>query len=139
MKVRFPKKSFDAVVLIDVLEHLKKQDGRIILAQAQEWARKKIIVNTPNGFFEQQPKNGNPLELHQSGWTKEEMENRGFSSHGMAGWKFLRGKAKDNRQDILSTVRFWPRPLWFIILTFTQALTYYFPQASFEIFYVKKI
>lgn len=49
----FPEDSFDAVIMIEVLEHLPKKVGYEILKKAEKWARKKVIVSTPNGYFPQ--------------------------------------------------------------------------------------
>ena len=50
LNLDFPKNSFDAVILIEVLEHLTKKDGQKILKLANKWAKKKIIISTPNNF-----------------------------------------------------------------------------------------
>ena len=41
----FPRKSFDAVIMIEVLEHLPKNIGLEILKKASVWAKKKVIIS----------------------------------------------------------------------------------------------
>jgi len=142
-RVDFKPKSFDAVITIDVLEHLEKEQGRKLLEKAEKWARKKVIVSTPNGYLPQKNIDKNPFQLHRSGWTVEEMKNLGYKAYGMAGWKFLRREnisQKVNQEgDIFSTIRFKPKIFWLIVSELTQAITYYFPKLAFEVFYVKDI
>jgi cyclopropane fatty-acyl-phospholipid synthase-like methyltransferase len=49
-KVEFEPKSFDAVVVLDVLEHLSKEDGYKLIEKMERWARQKVIIFTPNGY-----------------------------------------------------------------------------------------
>lgn len=140
-KVNFEPKSFDAVIMIDVLEHLEKGQGRKLLEKVEKWARKKVIVSTPNGYLPQKSLDRNPLQTHRSGRTVEEMKNLGYKAHGMAGWKFLRRENISEKVkqggDIFSTMRFRPKEFWLIISELTQLITYYFPKLAFEVFYVK--
>ncbi len=55
----------------------------------KKWARKKIIITTPNRYLWQ---DGyiNSMQEHKSGWTVEELQNLGFKVFGMNGWKNLR-------------------------------------------------
>lgn len=55
--------------MIDVLEHLSKEEGLKILEKAEKWAKKKIIVTTPNGYFPMEEVDENILERHLYRWT----------------------------------------------------------------------
>lgn len=140
-KLDFQTKSFDAIILIDVLEHLKKDQGRKLLEKAEKWARKKVIVSTPNGYLPQKSIDRNLLQTHRSGWGIEGMKNLGYKAYGMAGWKFLRGenisKNINQKGKIFATIRLRPKEFWLIISELTQSIIYYLPEFAFEIFYVK--
>ncbi len=138
----FPEGSFDAVIMVDILEHLSKEEGKKLLAKAEKWANKKIIINTPNGFIGQLGIDNNPYQKHQSGWTYEEMKTNDFKCWGLAGLKILR-KNKDKNSsmgdDLTVSIRFNPKIFWFLIATFSQIFTYYFPKYAFEIFCTKDV
>lgn len=141
-KVKFRPKSFDSVILIDVLEHLKKEQGKKLLKKAEKWAKKKVVFSTPNGYLPQRNIDKNPFQAHRSGWRVRELEKLGYKAYGMAGWKFLRGENISEKVkqegDIFTTIRFRPKSFWLIISELTQAITYYLPTQAFEVFYVKK-
>lgn len=122
-KVSFPKKSFDAVIALDVLEHLPKNDGEKLLRKMENWARKKVILNTPNGFYPQKDKDHNSYQRHLSGWQIFELTKRGYEAKGIAGLKQLEAR----------------RNVFFVISALSQIFTYFFPKMAFEVFYVKKI
>lgn len=139
--VDFPAQSFDAVILIEVIEHLPKEVGRELLKKAEKWAKKKIIVSTPNGFWPQRTRDKNVLQKHLSGWSLEEMKKLGFHCRGLAGFKFLRNEVwPEERQDnFLASIKKRPKFFWFIIATLSQLFTYLFPKSAFELFCVKKL
>ncbi|MCM8782481.1 MAG: class I SAM-dependent methyltransferase [Candidatus Omnitrophica bacterium] len=119
--------SFDAVVLIEVLEHLDKDKGKRLLEKIEQWAKKKVLISCPNGYLPQGPQRGNPYQVHRSGWDIEEMTSRGYKAYGMVG---LRWKP--------SRFLFFPLALWAVISVMLQNLTYRFPKMAFEVFYVKE-
>lgn len=137
MSVSFDEKSFDAVIMIDVIEHLSKDDGFILLERAKKWARKKIVILTPNGFVPQYSqssenyadKKDNVLQEHQSGWTVNDFDSLGFKVWGINGIKWLR---KDHAALIFKPVLFW-----IIISNITQKIAYYLPKTAFHLFAVK--
>jgi len=140
-QLKLPKKSFDAVIIIDVLEHLPKKAGLEILKKTQNWARKKVIVTTPNGFVDQKEIDSNPHQKHLSGWTNKEMNKLGFKGYGLAGIKWLRTERVEDtaNSDLTSSIRFQPKFFWFIIASLSQIFTYRFPKLAFEFFCVKRL
>lgn len=80
---RFGEDAFDVVQACCVLEHLERADGEKFLADAARVARRAVLIFTPLGFQpspaeERDPHN--PYQKHLSGWTREELEARGFET-----------------------------------------------------------
>lgn len=67
-EIDFPEDSFDAVIMIEVLEHLSKKTGKDIIKKASKWTRKKVIISTPNGYFSMDAVDKNNFQRHLSGW-----------------------------------------------------------------------
>ncbi|MDA8161788.1 MAG: methyltransferase domain-containing protein [Desulfobacteraceae bacterium] len=137
----FPDKSVDAVIMIDVLEHLPEALGYQILKKAERWARKKIIVSSPNGFIEQSALDDNELQRHLSGWNYARMKSLGFRCRGMAGPKWLRREVEGGTMgdDLLASIRFRPRVFWFVISSLLQPVCFFAPKFAFSLFSVKTI
>jgi len=85
-----PPKSFDTVVAFDLIEHLTKEDGLILIKDMSNVAKNKIIIYTPNGFLPQPAHDNNPFQEHISGWSFDEMKKLGFKVYGINGHKKLR-------------------------------------------------
>ena len=129
--VEFPDRSFDAVVMLDVLEHLTKEEGEDLLRKMSRWARKKVVIFTPNGFLHQEEYDGNPYMEHRSGWTSAEMGALGFRVYGVRGFKSWVAHFfhhDDDKPGLLSR-----------LLDLSQIVTYHMPAKAFQIFAVKKI
>ncbi|MCB1189587.1 MAG: methyltransferase domain-containing protein [Flavobacteriales bacterium] len=136
----FPKDSFDAVIMIEVLEHLPEKTGYEILKKIELWAKKKIIVSSPNGFIAQKEVDGNPLQKHLSGWDVDKMKSLGFRSRGLAGLKALRQEVQNDTMgdDLLNSIRYRPKVFWFLFTTLSQIIVYYYPKLAFGLFNVKE-
>lgn len=139
-ELNFAENSFDAVIMIEVLEHLPENIGTEIVKKAEKWAKKKVIISSPNGFINQKEVDRNPLQKHLSGWDLSRMKKLGFESRGLAGWKFLRQEVENDTMgdDLTTSIRFRPKLFWFLIATLSQTMTYFFPRLAFELFSVKK-
>ena len=81
--------SVDSIFLIDVIEHLSKDEGLEILNQCRRIVRRQIAVFTPLGFVPQEFEDeehdawglsGTDLQRHRSGWTPDDFGE---------GWGFL--------------------------------------------------
>jgi len=130
-KIDFGKKSFDAIIALEVIEHLTKEEGYELIRKMEKWARKKIIISTPNGYIWQNGYDNNPLQEHKSGWSVEELEKLGFRVKGISGWKKLRGYK--------GSIRYEPNFFWKIISDLTRLIVYYCPKLAFQLFCVKEI
>ena len=139
-EVDFPENSFDAVIMIEVLEHLPKDAGIEIIKKAEKWARKKVVVTCPNGFLPQKELDDNPMQKHLSGWKLSEMKKIGFKCRGLAGLKCLRQEVEDSSMgdDMTTTIKYRPKIFWFVIATISQIFTFYYPKYAFELFSVKR-
>lgn len=142
-KAKFPAKSFDAVILIDVLEHLTKKQGEVILKSAEKWARKKVVIYTPNGFFSLKNIDDNPYQSHLSGWVPRELKKRGYRVWGMEGFRFLWGnkksKSKSGKDVLTVDVKYWPRLFWRAMAELTELVTYFHPEWSSSLFATKAL
>lgn len=71
----------DTVYLIDVIEHLTKEEGEELLARTEKIAKKQIIIFTPLEYIEQKSLpgnkdawgyNGTDWQEHKSVWTPDD-------------------------------------------------------------------
>lgn len=129
-RIGFKLKSFDAVIAVEVLEHLTKEEGTDFLHRMEEWATKKVVVTTPNGYVAQDPYDQNPLQEHRSGWDVDALRSLGFQVRGSAGWKALRGYK--------GYVKYRPAFLWERVSDLTQPLVYHFPRLASQLIAVKR-
>lgn len=130
-KINFKPKSFDAVICIEVLEYMDKEEGLELIQKMEEWASKKIIITTPNGFIFQDTYDDNPFQEHKSGWSVEDFKKLGFEVHGLGGWKKIRGYG--------GTIKYKPYIFWRIVSDLTQKMTYRVPKLAFQLFAVKRL
>ncbi len=101
-----------------------------MIKKIEKWARKKIIIFTPNGLLWQDGYDNNSLQKHKSGWSVEELEKLGFRVYGINGWKKLRGYK--------ASIKYKPTRLWSIISDLTQKITYKNPKFAFQLLAVKR-
>jgi hypothetical protein len=123
--------SFDAVVALDLLEHLEKDDGEALLATLERIAGRRVVVFTPNGFVPQDDLGGSSWQRHRSGWTATELRCHGYRVVGMQGLRPLRGALGD--------VRWRPRRLWLLVSDLSQPLARRVPTLAYHLLAVKEL
>jgi 2-polyprenyl-3-methyl-5-hydroxy-6-metoxy-1,4-benzoquinol methylase len=124
-------KCFDAVIGLEVLEHLTKDEGHALIRKMETWARKKVIITTPNEYLWQDAHHDNLLQEHKCGWSADELQELGFKVFGMGGWKKLRGYK--------GSVKYTPAFVWERISDLSQKITYHCPRLAFQLFATKEI
>ena len=80
----FADNSLDSIFLLDVIEHLDKEEGLQVLAQCERVAREQIIIFTPYGFMQQHINpsekdgwglSGHDFQEHRSGWLPSDFSS----------------------------------------------------------------
>lgn len=77
---------FDVVCAFDVIEHLSKSEGYLLIYEMMRISKSVSLINTPNGFLLQPPDTANPFMAHVSGWSYKEFRQMGFNvrvHHGL--------------------------------------------------------
>lgn len=127
----FGKKKFDAVIALDIIEHLEKKQGYELIKKMSKLAAKRVIIMTPNGFYKQEPYEGNTYQIHRSGWNIDDFLTLGFTVRGIRGLKWLRGE--------YATLRWKPWVAWGIISVLSEPFVYFFPRLAYQLFAVKEV
>lgn len=130
----FKSKSFDCVVATEIIEHLIKADGLVMINQMEEVAKEKIFLTTPNGFLPTYAgPDDNPEESHLSGWHAGELKELGFKVYGLGGlklfWTIKSGKA----------MRKSPQKLYALLAGITELFLFRHPGTAFQLFGVKEV
>ena len=78
-----PEAKTDSIYLLDVIEHMDKDEGWEVIRLAIVAARVQVVVYTPEGFMEQDEDHwemgGDVWQKHRSGWVPEDF----------GGWKTI--------------------------------------------------
>ena len=139
ININFEENSFDAVMIMDVIEHLSKEDAIKIIERANKWARKKVIITTPNGFYPAYGDHENILQTHLSGFDCKELQNLGFKVYGINGLKILWADEVNRREQILikDGIKIRPYVLGVFLVALSQLFTYFLPNYAFTLYSIK--
>jgi SAM-dependent methyltransferase len=130
-EIEFKDKSFDAVLMLRVIEHMEKTDGKAMIRKCSRWAGKKVIIIAPNGYLPQDEYDNNPFLKHKSAWSIDDFISEGFVVYGINGWIKLRGYR--------GLPRIKPRLLGEFLSDMTQMVTFNHPKLAFQLLAVKNI
>ncbi len=127
------KSKYEVVFFSQVIEHVTRDYGEKILDEIEKLAKKRIVVGTPRGFMEQPHEflDGNPYQVHKSGWTIEDFTARGYKVHGVGFWPIWSyhglGRNANTFETILSN----------IISYLISPLIYFFPTLGAGVIAIK--
>ena len=136
--MKFNDNSFDLVISCDVLEHLPKHDGYLMLYEIERIALDRAFIFSPNGFLKQSPNVGNTHNAHISSWSPKEMRNFKWQNHrGHSGFRFLFGTYGHPR---FSSTNIFLNRILLILLNMTRVSVTRTPSVafSFSSIFVKK-
>ena len=123
----FRHSSFDAVLLLDLVEHLHKSEAMELIRNCERIARKLCVIFTPNGFAPQASYDDNPWQEHKCGFTVEELARMGYHIRGYNGWRSLR------QPDTPPRPRWWPPYVWQIVINMSQHVVVERPRHAFQL------
>lgn len=128
---QFSDSHFDMVIASDLIEHLSKEDGYILLYEMERLANKICFIFTPNGFVYQRPEPNNPFNAHISGWTKETLKRFGWKDlRGHSGFRVFFGVYGLRRfQSKIKVVNY----LWIACLLLSQIIVFRVPSLSYAL------
>jgi hypothetical protein len=129
----FRERSVDVVTLLQIVEHLPKPVASDLIAAAERVARRKVIITTPNGFVRQEAYDDNPFQEHLSGWSIDDLRQRGYKVLGMEGPKMARRRES---AEVLFPQRFLSV---FISFGLCEGYLENRPQHAFQLFAVKSV
>ncbi len=69
-------KDYDLVLLIDVLEHFDKSEGKALTEFLISY-NKGVLISTPKQWNRQDAVFGNEYEIHKTVWTEQELKSLG--------------------------------------------------------------
>lgn len=136
MPLPFEEKSFDIALCLQTLEHLEKEEGKLLLEQMEKIARKQVIVTTDVGEFVQgQSNTGNPLQEHKYVWSIKELQESGYKVFGIG--PFLGWGGEMGASQLV------PAPFRWFISTLLQLVVgpvvYFFPRRAASALCIKDV
>ena len=76
-RIPIKSKSVDITLACEILEHLPKKNGEILLKNIERITKKLIVLSTPLNC-PQDELEGNPYQKHVTEWSLKELKNFGF-------------------------------------------------------------
>ena len=75
---------FEQIIMLDVIEHMEKDEGSEVILDLMEYAPKQIVIYTPYGFLQQ---SGDAWGLGQDYWQEH---RSGWFPEDFPGWTIQR-------------------------------------------------
>lgn len=128
------KSKYDVVFLSQVIEHITRNEGEKILDEIEKLSRKRIVVETPRGFMEEPHEflNGNPYQVHKSGWSIEDFTSRGYQVNGVGFLPIWSHYGLGRNANIFRTI------ISNIISYLMSPVVYFFPTLGVSIIAIKE-
>jgi SAM-dependent methyltransferase len=86
--LNFPDKSFDIVLLDQIVEHLTEKEAWKLIEKAEKIARRQVIIATPIGHCFHPAVDNNKYQIHKSAYYPKDFTKHGYKTIRY-GWKSL--------------------------------------------------
>ena len=129
----FPRKSFDIVLCMELLEHLEREAGQKLLETMEEIACKQVIISTPVGAYKQYAYDENPHQEHRTIWGPDELRKRGYKVKG-CGIRNIGG-----REGLISRLPRIMQPLGHIVWVAAGPLVHFLPGLAGDMVCTKRL
>lgn len=127
--IEFHPKSVDAVVAMNLPDRMGKADEQVLIKRMETWARKRVVVVTPN----EQSCQDRPIGEGETGWKVRQLRKLGFRVYGINGWSRLGGPDSAAKSSLHSSL------VWRILLDLSQKVAYHCPSVAFQLLAVKEV
>lgn len=78
----FVSKSFDIVIALDIIEHITKEEGFVLMRECERIAKFAVVIETPLGYVAQNMDilghGGDIWQTHRSGWDVTDFLKKGY-------------------------------------------------------------
>jgi GT2 family glycosyltransferase len=136
-KIYLHKNVFDTIVASQVIEHITKDEGILLIQKMEKIAKSKVIIGTPNGFFHREESiENNHWQKHHSGWVISDFRQRGYKVYGQ-GLNFI--YKQHGLIDHPLFQRSAARYCLIILSYILSPIVYFYPELSAHIIAVKNI
>lgn len=131
-KIEIKEKTFDVVLLLQVIEHLEKRSAEEFINKAVKAAKQCVIVSVPNGHCYQKEYDGSVYHKHISAWVASDLQKLGFKVYGQ-GLKLIYGsKSYGGGQN----AKWWQKVAIFLVPIIFLIIMIY-PQIAAQLIGVK--
>lgn len=131
-KIDISEKSFDVILLLQVIEHLHKKQVMSLLEKCFKAAKRAVIISVPNGLCLQEQYDDNRYHRHRSTWSVREIKQMGFQVFGQ-GLKIIYGEQSYGGERYLS----WWQKVATLLSTVLLPFMMIFPQISAQLIGIK--
>ena len=132
-KTPFKNDSFDIVLAIEVVEHMRKEEGIRSIKTWEKIACRQIIITTPIGECPVQAKDGSPYDEHKSTWYPVEFRELGYKVRGHG----LHQMYGDH--GLFSRVPKIMSPFLFVLSVLVGPFVYFLPGLAGRMVCIKKL
>lgn len=133
LSMQLSLKKYDAVVMLDVMEHLDRNEviEKGLFLELEQCAAKKVVIFTPNGFIVNDEVDGDPFQIHRSAWEPSDFEAYGYKVKGATGLRWILGKA--------TRPKWHPYSFWELIAMLSLPYIYNRPKLARHSYAVKEL
>lgn len=111
--------TFDIVLCSEVLEHLRRDEAKALIAEMENIARRQVIITVPVGRCRQDEYDGNPYQAHHSAWMPADFRRLGYTVRG-TGLRGFGGLISEETSPLPQWLRLLANAVWMLASPFSH-------------------